>query len=171
MAKKSKKSRGKSKSLFLPIVISGILSYSISFYIAFNTVESKIMNVSSNIIEAIKDTEENGTLLSLPLVTKRLSWDKVYILTPYTDVKQLFKEEGIKYNKFINFDINHSDDIYTLAFIDSINKSGKLVGYADIPLSLLETDIKSPTYLDKDKVLVLLNNNSDSKMRIMVITQ
>lgn len=168
MAKKSKKS--KSKGMFLPIAISGVLSYSISFYIAFNMIESKIMNVSSNIIEAMKDTDENGTLLSLPLVTKGLSWDKVYILTPYTDVKQLFKEEDIKYNKFINFDLEHSDSIYTLAFIDSIN-GNKVVGYANIPLSSLETNITSPTYLDKDKVLLLLNNSSDSKMRIMGITQ
>lgn len=151
------KKKKKTKSMFLPILVCGVLSCTISFCVTLTIVEGKALNVSSTLLDNVKEysTQDNSKLVQLSMVTKNLVWDNVYIFTPYMNVKEVFRRDGINFNKSISFNVEHDDTIFTVAFINSNNK---LVGYVDLPVSMLNSSLPVGVALGRDRASIINNN-------------
>lgn len=113
--------KSKKNSIFT-ITLLMILGIIVLFgYYKINKVEEDI-ELKKKIIK-IADKEEEVNFQEIT----DFDWDSIYIFTPYSDPKNVFKENKVKnYNNLFN--INHNDGINMIAFV---NKN-KLVKYVEI---------------------------------------
>jgi hypothetical protein len=82
-------------------------------------------------IEAIVRNEDNRTeevLINMNAITD-FDWDRLFILTPYTDPVMFFNGVGIGWNKTINTSIKYNDSIGLLIF----TYESEIINYIEYP--------------------------------------
>ncbi len=88
--------------------------------------------------EEIRDEIENkDTVFDLGELVD-VQWDNVYIIPPYSDVKQFCEDNDIEYRR-LKTDIEHRDDINLLVFVDE----QKIVKFAEISRSISDLAVPS----------------------------
>lgn len=116
------------KNITVTIVSLIILGIIILFgYYKVNKIEEDI-ELKKRIVKMIDKSEE----VNFQEITD-FDWDNIYIFTPYSDPKNIFKEDKIK-NYNISFNIEHLDTINMIAFVNQ----NKLVKFVEINRSDFE---------------------------------
>lgn len=129
-----------------------IIIVAVSFFAGYNY--NRLTEDVSLKNKIIQKTKKSDTI-DFSQITD-FEWDTMYIFTPYSSPKDIFKSNGIKSCKS-NFSIEYLDSINMIAFV----KSNKLVDYVELPRNYGGVELTSPREVTKESAKFQIDTKSN----------